>query len=121
MGKRVLVIRFSSIGDIILTSPVVRCLKRQLPGAEVHFLTKKQFEPLLAANPHVDKTWLYDGDFSAILPGLKTAGFDFIIDLHRNLRSQYIRFRLGTRNQASARCFIVIHPKSCQLSDFEKW
>lgn len=95
MGKRVLVIRFSSIGDIILTSPVVRCLKRQLPGAEVHFLTKKQFEPLLAANPHVDKTWLYDGDFSAILPGLKTAGFDFIIDLHRNLRSQYIRLRLG--------------------------
>ncbi len=36
-----LIIRFSSIGDIVLTTPVVRCLKQQVAGAEVHYLTKK--------------------------------------------------------------------------------
>jgi hypothetical protein len=37
---KILVIRFSSIGDIVLTTPIVRCLKQQLPHAQIHFLTK---------------------------------------------------------------------------------
>jgi ADP-heptose:LPS heptosyltransferase len=49
-----LVIRFSSIGDIVLTTPVVRCLKQQVPEAEVHFLTKKSFAGIVVNNPHVD-------------------------------------------------------------------
>ena len=43
-----LIIRFSSIGDIVLTTPVVRCLKKQVLSAEVHYLTKAAFRPILA-------------------------------------------------------------------------
>jgi ADP-heptose:LPS heptosyltransferase len=92
--KKILIIRFSSIGDIVLTTPVVRCLKKQL-GAEVHFITKKRFEPVLKANPYIDKLWLYEGNFGELFPGLRAAHFDFIVDLHRNFRSAYVRLRLG--------------------------
>ena len=51
---RFLVVRFSSIGDIILTTPVLRHLKNQVEDAEIHFLTKSTFASLLEANPYVD-------------------------------------------------------------------
>jgi lipopolysaccharide heptosyltransferase II len=89
--NRILVIRFSSIGDIVLTSPVVRCLKQQLPGAEIHFLTKKAFAPILQDNPHIDQLHLYDRNFSELIPQLKSTGFSFVADLHKNYRSAYVR------------------------------
>jgi len=92
--KKILVIRFSSIGDIVLTTPVIRCLKIQ-SGAELHYITKKRFEPILKSNPNIDKLWLYDGNFRKLIPGLKAEHFDFIVDLHGNPRSSYVRFRLG--------------------------
>ena len=73
-----LVIRFSSIGDIVLTSPVVRMLKKQVPHAEVHFLTKKTFESVVANNPFIDKLWTTDGSLKDVLPQLKNEKFDEI-------------------------------------------
>ncbi|MCX6282203.1 MAG: glycosyltransferase family 9 protein [Bacteroidetes bacterium] len=92
---KILVIRFSSIGDIVLTTPVVRCLKQQLPGAEVHYITKKQFEPVLKSNPYIDNLWLYDGNFKSLVPRLRSERFDFIVDLHKNPRSAYLKIMLG--------------------------
>jgi ADP-heptose:LPS heptosyltransferase len=89
--KKFLLIRFSSIGDIVLTSPVIRCLKKQVPGCEVHFLTKKRFHSLLSANPYIDRIHLYEDNFREIIPGLKAEKFDFIADLHKNFRSWYVR------------------------------
>jgi ADP-heptose:LPS heptosyltransferase len=89
--RKILVIRFSSIGDIVLTSAVVRCLKTQLPGAELHFLTKTQNEPILRANPSIDQVWLYDHNFKDLIPRMKSQGFDFIVDLHRNYRSAFVK------------------------------
>jgi ADP-heptose:LPS heptosyltransferase len=91
---RILIIRFSSIGDIVLTTPVVRCLKQQLPGAEVHYLTKKQYVTLLSVNPYIDKIWTFDNNFGELLPELKKQQFDFIADLHKNLRSAWVVFNL---------------------------
>ena len=96
--KKILVIRFSSIGDIVLTSAMVRCVKQQLREAEVHFLTKKQNEPILRANPNIDKIWLYDHNFKELIPQLKSQGFDFIADLHRNYRSGFVKSQLGTES-----------------------
>ncbi len=87
-----LVIRLSSIGDIVLTTPVVRCLKQQVPNAEVHFLTKKQFIPVLKANPHLDGIHEYNGT-AAVLRLIKDNGFHYIIDLHNNLRTALIKSR----------------------------
>lgn len=79
---KILVIRLSSIGDIVLTSPVVRCLKKQT-NAEVHFLTNKQHQALLEHNPYVDCLYNYENDISK----LKELQFDWIIDLHHNLKT----------------------------------
>ena len=89
--KKILIIRFSSIGDIVLTSPLLRCIKEQIPGSEIHYLTKKQFGPILEANPYVDQLLLYDHNFKDIVPGMKSQGIEFIADLHNNYRSNFVK------------------------------
>ncbi len=60
-----LLLRFSSIGDIVLTTPVIRCIKIQYPVAEVHFATKKQFKVLVENNPYIAKYYLLEKDHTA--------------------------------------------------------
>jgi ADP-heptose:LPS heptosyltransferase len=93
-----LIIRFSSIGDIVLTTPVVRCLKKQLVTAQVHYLTKAVFRPILAANPYVDKVHTLDRDFDQLMVDLRKEDFDYVIDLHHNLRT--LRVKRGLKKQA---------------------
>ncbi|MFN8207342.1 MAG: glycosyltransferase family 9 protein [Bacteroidales bacterium] len=95
LPAKFLVIRLSSIGDIVLTTPVVRCLKNQVPGAEIHYLTKKQFASLVNHNPYIDKVHVYDDDLSSLIRQLREESFDYVLDLHHNLRSQIIKSRLG--------------------------
>jgi ADP-heptose:LPS heptosyltransferase len=97
--KKILIIRFSSIGDIVLTSPVVRCVKQQL-DCQLHFLAKKSFFPVLKSNPYIDKIHLLDGDFNELATELKKEKFDFIIDLHNNLRTKRIKWKLGIPSSA---------------------
>lgn len=93
--KKILVIRFSSIGDIVLTTPVVRSLYNNRPDTEIHYLTKAENLQLLHVNPYITKVWLYRNNFSEIIPALKKENFDHVIDLHRNIRSGYVVSRLG--------------------------
>jgi ADP-heptose:LPS heptosyltransferase len=86
-----LIIRFSSIGDIVLTTPVIRCLKKQVPGAEVHYLTKPGFAGILNTNPYIDQLHLLDKPLLEKALELKQLGFDYIIDLHNNLRTRIIK------------------------------
>jgi ADP-heptose:LPS heptosyltransferase len=97
---KILVIRFSSIGDIVLTTPVVRCLKQQLPGAEVHFLTKASFAGLVRDNSYIDKVHVLENDLSSVISDLKNEKFDFIADLHHNLRSARVKTALGVKSSA---------------------
>jgi len=90
-----LVIRFSSIGDVVLTTPVVRILKQQVKGTEVHFLTKNSFVTLLKANPYIDKVHGTDGSLNDVMETLKAENYDGIIDLHNNLRSLKVKTLLG--------------------------
>lgn len=94
---KLLVIRFSSIGDIILTSPVLRCLKKQRPDAEIHFLTKAQFRDLVAHSPYVDKVHTLESELDEVLPALKKEGFTEVIDLHHNLRTMKVKRALGVQ------------------------
>jgi len=89
-----LVIRFSSIGDIVLTSPIVRCLKKQVEGAEVHFATKKKFASIASSNPYIDKVHSLSDKLTSLLENLEKEQFDYIIDLHQNFRSNRIKSRL---------------------------
>src|SRR6185312_13666531 len=92
---KILVIRFSSMGDIIYTTPVVRCLKKQLPDAEVHFLTKPAFRYIYDANPFVDKLLLLKDTLNETIAEIKAEKYDHIIDLHSNLRTAIIKLRTG--------------------------
>lgn len=89
-----LIIRFSSIGDIVLTTPVIRCLKQQVPDAEVHYLTKSTFKGILENNPFIDKFWLWENE-KDIVSFLKKEKFDFVIDLHNNLRTSILKWKLN--------------------------
>lgn len=93
---KVLVIRFSSIGDIVLTTPVVRCIKMQLEGeVELHYLTKVEFHGLLRNNPYIDRIHTIEKSTNEVIEDLKKEHFDYIIDLHKNLRSSRIKRRLN--------------------------
>ena len=98
MKIKFLIIRFSSIGDIVLTSPVVRCLKCQYPDAEIHYLTKKRNADLLMANPYIDKIQLLDISLKDTIKLLKKEKYDYIIDLHHNLRSLHVKLALKTKS-----------------------
>jgi ADP-heptose:LPS heptosyltransferase len=98
--KKILIIRFSSIGDIVLTTPVVRSLKAALPEAEVHFLTKAAYRDILRHNPYLDQLHLWQDKPGGLIRQLRRLRFDHVIDLHKNLRS--LRVKLSLMRPASS-------------------
>lgn len=106
---KILILRFSSIGDIVLTTPVVRALKTQLDNPAVHYCTKKGFAGILQANHYIDKLHLLEDNLNSLIRELKAENFDYIIDLHNNLRTAVIKRRLGAKAY------------SFDKLNFEKW
>jgi ADP-heptose:LPS heptosyltransferase len=92
---RLLFIRFSSIGDIVFTTPAIRCAKQQIPGVAIHFLTKASMKVVTYANPYIDQFHYFDKDLNATIKELKAFQFDYIIDLHQNYRTYRIQKALG--------------------------
>jgi len=93
--KKVLIIRFNSIGDIVLTSPVVQALSNE--GYEVHYLCKKTYSSLLSAIPNIMRAHLFDGNLAQTTKALKKEKFHYIIDLHNNYRSNKVARALRVR------------------------
>lgn len=98
--QKILIIRLSSIGDIILTTPLIRCVRKEYPKAQIDFVVKAQFQDLVATNPHLSNVIVFDKD----LPGrplkelrkkIRKGEYDWIIDIHRNFRSLYLRLGSG--------------------------
>lgn len=96
-NQKVLVVRFSSIGDIVLTTPIIRTLNLQL-GAEIHFITKTKFKSVISHNPYISKIHCIDKEITEIVESLKRQEFDYVIDLHNNLRSKRLIFALGVKS-----------------------
>ena len=118
---RLLFIRFSAIGDIVLASPALRCAKQQIPGVEIHFLTKRSMKAVSEANPYVDQFHYFDNDLSATIKELKACNFDYIIDLHKNLRTLRIRLALGvpylSYNKLSVEKFLLTKFQVNRMAD----
>ncbi len=96
--KKLLIIRFSSIGDVVLTTPVIRCASRQLPGTEIHLVTKESFRAVMSHNPYLHKLHTFKSDVSEVIEVLKSEQYDAVIDLHYNLRSLRLKRKLGVKN-----------------------
>lgn len=92
----ILVIRFSSIGDIILTTPIIRCLKSQI-NAEIDFLTKSSYKNIIISNPNIREVHT-TSESSKTIEALRSRHYDFIIDLQNNFRSFKIRLLLGVKS-----------------------
>jgi len=117
--KKILIIRFSSIGDIVLTTPVIRCVKQKYPKAEIHYLTKQQNVAILQNNPYVDKIFAlssHASSFHPLINDLKKEDYDFVADLQKNLRS--LRVILALRKPFA--CFPKLNFKKFLLVGFKK-
>jgi ADP-heptose:LPS heptosyltransferase len=116
-----LVIRLSSIGDIVLTSPVLRCLKQQVDNAEVHFVTKLKHASIVAINPYIDKVHLLHDNISELITELQNEQFDYVIDLHQNFRSNRIKNRLKipsfSYEKLNFQKFMMVHLKINRLPE----
>ncbi len=106
---RILIIRFSTKGDILLTTPVIRAIKQQIEGAEIHYLVHNKHKEALKGNPHIYKIHVFDGNNSSVIDELKAEHFDFVLDLQHNRRSKKICGQLGVPCS-----FVKQHP-------FRKW
>jgi ADP-heptose:LPS heptosyltransferase len=118
---KILVIRFSSIGDIVLTTPVVRCLKTQLDNVEIHYATKQSFKSIFEENPYIDKVHFLGSSLKEYIRQLKAERFDYIIDLHHNLRTRIIKSALGVKstsfNKLNWKKWLIVNFKINKLPD----
>ncbi len=118
---KILIVRFSSIGDIVLTTPVVRCLKTQIDDAEIHYVTKVQYQSILQNNPYIDKIFVLKESIIELMNELKKENYDVIIDLHNNLRTRLLKWRLGSRsfsyNKLNVEKWLMVNFKINHLPD----
>lgn len=110
--KKILIIRFSSMGDIVLTSPVVRCVKQQ-KNIELHYLVKSQYSAVLISNPYIDKLITFKNSLNSVITTLKNENYDIIIDLQNNVRSWWLKLNLArpsyTLKKGNIKKFIYIY------------
>jgi len=115
----ILVIRFSSMGDIVLTSPVTRAVRRIWPDAELEFLTRNEYAPLAHALPGVSRVQALESGqgLCRLVSSLRQRRYDLAIDLHGNIRSRIVGLTGGARRvvrydkQRLARMAIVRRPR----------
>jgi heptosyltransferase-2 len=87
--NKIAVIRLSSLGDILLTTPVIRTLKQKYPNSEIDFIVKEQYKDTVKFNPNISNIIVYDsGNVNSIKDEIKNNRYDLIIDLQNNFRSR---------------------------------
>ncbi|MDZ7370934.1 MAG: glycosyltransferase family 9 protein [candidate division KSB1 bacterium] len=97
---RILILRLSSIGDILLTTPLLRVLRDRYPKARIDFVIKSKFLDLMRTNPHLDRLWPLQAEkgfaeLRSLKRQLESVDYDVILDLHNNFRTVYLRTGLG--------------------------
>jgi heptosyltransferase-2 len=116
---KILVVRFSSIGDIVLTTPILRCIKQQLKDVELHFITKHNFLSVIEDNKYVDKIYSIKSSLSEVVPQLKKEKYDYVIDLHHNVRTLKLKLALGKKsfsfNKLNWQKFLIVNLKANKL------
>src|SRR5438105_5042302 len=110
MVKRILVIRLTALGDVLLATPAVRRLKERLPGARVEWLTEAAYAPLLAGLPLVDEVLPFDRARNSGVRGtlrlmreLRARRYDAVLDLQHKLRTSLLSLATGAPARASLR------------------
>ncbi|MFA5975858.1 MAG: lipopolysaccharide heptosyltransferase II [Elusimicrobiota bacterium] len=94
---KILVIRLSSLGDVVLTGPVFLALRKAYPDAVIVSLVKEEFAGVLAANASINEHWVLrrEEPLKSLIRRVREARFDVLIDLHGNIRSRLLSFFSG--------------------------
>jgi ADP-heptose:LPS heptosyltransferase len=100
---------------------VIRCIRKQIPGAEIHYLTKSSFREVIAPNPYLDKVFYLSDDLNGLLTALKRENYDYVIDLHHNLRTARVKQALGAKSfnfpKLNVRKWLLVHTKINLMPD----
>ena len=90
VAKKILIVRFSSLGDILLTTPLIRSLKKQYNQLKIDFVIKQQFEDVIIKNPHINKVYSIQNfeKLKKLKDELISTNYDAVIDLQNNFRSK---------------------------------
>ena len=93
--NKTLIIRFSSVGDIVLSTPLIRALRRRFPQSQIDYLVRSEYAELLRGNPHLSMVYTFPAggttdDIDRIRQKILTTGYDLIVDIHGSLRSRIL-------------------------------
>ncbi len=104
--QKILITRFSSMGDIVLTTPVIRALRRTFPEAQIDYVTKRHFAELLHSNPRLNTVYAYDSrtgfaGLRALGKQLREQRYDLLVDIHNNLRTRLLHALIRPRRSVS--------------------
>lgn len=108
---KILIVRLSSIGDIILTTPLIRQVRQRFPSAQIDFLIKEEFIELISTNSHISNIIRYRkknglSELREIKNRIQQTRYDLFIDIHKNFRSYYLRFFSHASKKKTYRKFI---------------
>lgn len=115
--NKCLVIRLSSLGDVIITTAFLRCFKNKHPDLQVDFLVKEQYADVLKFNPNINRVFIYPADNKTenLIKNLKNENYGEIIDLQNNFRSRSLTSKLNARiysyKKPSLKKFLLVNFK----------
>ncbi|MCP5063854.1 MAG: glycosyltransferase family 9 protein [Ignavibacteriae bacterium] len=95
--KNILIVRLSSLGDILLTTPLIRSLKNSNPNIKIDFVVRKEFKDTVLHNPHLNNIYQVtrDQNYSELRDQLSKTEYDVVIDLQNNLRSRSLTKKIS--------------------------
>ncbi len=99
--NKILIIRLSSLGDILLTTPFIRAIKSQFPDIKIDMLLREEYANVVKLNPYLNKKFLFkkdDKSNNVLIEQLKNTNYELVIDLQNNLRSKKIVSSLKTKS-----------------------
>ena len=97
--KKILIIRLSSLGDVVLTTPIIKELSQKYPDSEIDFLVKSQFVDVVKTNKYLTAVYEFDKskNYNVLINSLVKNQYDLVIDLQNNIRSCLITRKLRTK------------------------
>jgi ADP-heptose:LPS heptosyltransferase len=122
----ILIIRLSSLGDILLTTPVIRSLKKKFPNLQIDFILREEYKDLLKFNPYINRLFLFrKSDNDNLINDLKGLHYDLVIDLQNNLRTRKLRNSVKAKsikkfNKKSVDKFLLVKFKINRLKNTQQ-
>ena len=101
--EKILIIRLSSIGDIVLAAPLMRVLRVRFPSSQIDFVVRNEYAELVRYNKNLNNIFEFDAKtgFSGLRrlkKQLRAERYDLVVDIHNSLRSRYVRMLMGVKN-----------------------